>query len=247
MESENFSSDEMSKASNDPMGQAMLDYFNGIRGKELLIASSVEEEGPMDPAHFFRNEVDLAELEKTALEYCRGKVLDVGAGAGCHTLILQSRGFDVQPIEISSAAVKTMQARGIGNARQIDFYDLGNEKYDTILLLMNGFGITESLNGLEKFFIKAMTLLNPGGQIIADSADIIYAYQEEDESVYLNLNSAYYGEVNYTVKYDGATASFPWLFVDYFTVNDLANKVGLQFELLEEGDYYNYLCRLKME
>jgi len=94
---------------------------------------------------------------------------------------------------------------------------------------------------------KAKSLLRAGGQIIADSADIIYAYKDEEDAVYINLNDAYYGEIVYTVRYDGETSSFPWLFVDYFTVNDIAKKVGLNFELLEEGNYYNYLCRLSID
>ncbi len=227
------------------MGQAILEYYHGERDKELFIGSSVEDEGPMDAAHFFRSEKKLPELEKIALDNCVDKVLDVGAGAGCHSLILQERGFEVYPIELSSGAYETMQLRKIQNARLIDFFDLEQENYDTILFLMNGFGIAETLEGLEKLLLKAKKLLKPGGQIIADSADIIYAYQDDENAVWLNLNSAYYGEVNYTVRYGEKTKSFPWLFVDYFTVNDIANKVGLQFELLAEGEFYNYLCRLK--
>lgn len=238
---------EQANNSVDPLGRAMLDYFNGVRDKELLVSSSVELEGPMEPGHFFRSEEKLPLLEKIALENCRGKVLDVGAGAGCHTFILQSQGLEVHPIELSAYSYETMRLREIANARLIDFYDLENEEYDTILFLMNGFGIGGTLEGLEKLLLKAKSLLRAGGQIIADSADIIYAYRDEENAVYLNLNDSYYGEITYTVRYDGETSSFPWLFVDYFMVNDIANKVGLNFELLKEGDYYNYLCRLSID
>jgi len=231
----------------DPLGRAMLDYFNGVRDRELLVSSSVELEGPMEPGHFFRTAENLPPLEKIALEYCRGKVLDVGAGAGCHSAILQNQGLEVHPIELSEYSYETMRLREIKNARLINFFELENESYDTILFLMNGFGIGETLEGLEKLLLKSKSLLRPGGQIIADSADIIYAYMDEENAVYINLNDDYYGEITYTVRYDGETSSFPWLFVDYFMVNDLANKIGLNFELLKEGDYYNYLCRLSID
>lgn len=229
------------------MGRAIWDYHKGVRNKELLIESTVEAEGPMDAAHFFRTEKHLPVLEQTALEYCRGKVLDVGAGAGCHSLILHHRGLEVHPIERSKYSFETMRERSVPNARKLDFFELHNETYDTILLLMNGFGIAGTISGLERLLSKAKSLLRPDGQIIADSADIIYAYQDEENAVYLNLNAAYYGEVTYKVSYDGEQTSFPWLFVDYFMANEIAKKVGLNFELLEEGDYYNYLCRLSAD
>ena len=137
----------------------------------------------------------MPELEVLALQQCRGSVLDVGAGAGCHALALQRRGLQVTALDISEGAVEAMQRQGVRQVLRQDIFQLKGAAYDTLLMLMNGIGIAGTLEGLERFLEHAKTLLRPGGQILLESSDILYMYEEEDGSVMLDRNAGYYGEV----------------------------------------------------
>src|SRR5690606_32243831 len=159
------------------------------------------------------------------LALCKGTVLDVGAGSGCHSLILQDKKIPIKAIDTSKGAVQVMIERGIG-AQQLDFYKVA-EKYDTLLFLMNGVGIAGTLSELPKFLNHTKSLLNPNGQILLDSSDIAYMFEEEDGSKWMDLNSSYYGEVIYQMEYkSNCTPKFNWLFVDYQKLAATAKKCG---------------------
>jgi len=181
----------------DIIGRALLDYSSGKKNVRLQVFSDISEPDEIRVKHFYRTWDEMPGIEKKALDLCRGKVLDVGAAAGCHSLVLQQRNMKVSAIDISAGAVQVMKNRGIEHVRQQDFFTLDNEKYDTLLLLMNGIGICEKLEKLNSFFSQARVLLNLGGQVLLDSSDILFMFEEDDGSVMLNLNSSYYGEVKY--------------------------------------------------
>lgn len=233
---------------NDPIGTAVLDYMAGAEDAEVTVESNLTEEDVIPVYYLFRTEEEMPELEQQALGACRGTVLDVGAGAGCHTLALQQRGVDVTALDVSAGAVEAMRRQGIRQILHQDVYKLEGARYDTLLMLMNGIGIAGSLAGLDRFLEHAKTLLNPGGQILLESADILYMYEEEDGSVMLDLNAGYYGEVKYNMKYkDQESGWFDWLFIDPAILEDYALRHGYTFEVLQEGDAGNYLARLELE
>ncbi|MBQ2132297.1 MAG: methyltransferase domain-containing protein, partial [Prevotella sp.] len=112
------------KMNADPMGNAIADYWkNGTVGR-LSVFSPMFEEDEIPVKTLFREEDEMPEIERKALEMAKGKTLDVGAGAGCHSLILQKRGFDVTAIDISPLSVEPMRARGVKKAFEQDFYAL---------------------------------------------------------------------------------------------------------------------------
>ncbi len=237
----------MKEQKNDPLGEAILDYFNGIHEAEIIVHCSISEDDVIPVAHLFRTIENLSELEKTAVENCRGKILDIGAGAGSHTLILQDSGADVSAIDISGGAVSVMKKRGVKSARKINLFDLHNEKYDTLLMLMNGIGIAGNIDGLNSFLEFAKTLLNDYGQLIVDSSDIQYMFSEEDGSLWIDLNARYYGEVNYQMEYKNKKGSnFDWLYIDFSTLKEHASENGFDAELLFE-DEENFLARLSIK
>ncbi|SNR33076.1 class I SAM-dependent methyltransferase [Hymenobacter mucosus] len=236
--------------SSDPLGQALQDYQRGHHSATITVHSNVADEEPLPAAYFFRSLWEMPELERTALDECRGRVLDLGAGAGCHSLELQSRGFQVKAVDISAGAVQVMQERGVQEVACHDIFEdaLGAEKYDTLLLLMNGIGLAGTLEGLERFLAHARTLLAPGGQILATSSDISYLYEDEDGSLLFDLNGPYYGEVEYTMQYgqqEGHT--FHWIFADASILQDYAEAAGYQVEFLGEDDQQQYLVRLTVQ
>ncbi|WP_266205804.1 class I SAM-dependent methyltransferase [Pontibacter kalidii] len=233
---------------NDPIGTAVLDYMAGAEDAEVIVESSLTEDDAIPVYYLFRKEEEMPEMELQALDGCRGSVLDVGAGAGCHALALQQRGIEVTALDVSAGAVEAMQRQGVKQVLQKDVFKLKGARYDTLLMLMNGIGIAGTLAGLERFLEHAKTLLHPGGQILLESADILYMYEEEDGSVMLDLNAGYYGEVKYNMKYkDQESGWFNWLFIDASILEDYAQQHGYTCEVLLQGEAGNYLARLVLE
>ena len=232
----------------DILGKALLAYHHGHPDAALTVHCNVADDEPLPAAYFFRSLLQMPELERLALDESRGRVLDLGAGAGCHSLELQSRGFDVKAVDVSAGAVQVMTERGVRTVARHDLFDplpATELPYDTILLLMNGLGLAGTLEGLDKFLVHARTLLGPGGQILATSSDVRYLYEDEDGALMLNLNGPYYGEVEYSLSFAGQQgASFPWLFVDAALLNDAAETAGYTAEFLGEDDDEQYLVRL---
>jgi len=233
----------------DILGQALLDYHHGKHKATVTVHCSAADDEPLPASYFFRTLLQMPELERLALDEARGRVLDLGAGAGCHSLELQTRGFDfVKAVDVSAGAAQVMTERGVQVVARHDLFaplPATELPYDTILLLMNGLGLTGSLDGLDKFLAHARTLLAPGGQILATSSDVRYLYEDEDGALLLNLNGPYYGEVEYTLSYQGKSGEpFPWLFVDAALLNDAAQTAGYTAEFLSEDENDQYLVRL---
>ncbi len=224
---------------------AFHDYLAGNTRENLKVKVDIGGNEKLPVAYFFREFEQMPFWEQMVLNQCKGRVLDVGAGAGSHALYLQGKGFNVTAIDISIGAVNCMKQRGIKDARLQDFFSLDDEKFDTILFLMNGTGMARSLHGLTYLLTKAASLLAPGGSVYLESTDILYMYEDEDGSVMINLAGNYYGEINYQVSYKKLSGEpFPWLFVDFDNLSHVAHEVGLDSELFFQGDTHNYVARL---
>ncbi len=234
----------------DIFGLAFRDFLDGqsdgvINVQTRLSGFTEQEELPV--SYFFRNVVDMPEWERIALDACRGSVLDVGAGAGAHALELQKRGHEVCAIDISPGAVEAMKKRGVKQAKGVSFLEFTEEKFDTLLFLMNGIGMATNLQGLKKLFLHAGNLLTPGGKILLESTDIMYMYREEDGSVLLPMGDKYYGEVEYKLSYKNYYSKpFPWLFADIDNLCSIAGECGFISDILYQGETDNYLVELTL-
>lgn len=229
----------------DLFGQAILDFQTNNTPEDLVTETNISEADEMSVGYLFRHYNDMPKLEKKALQLAKGKILDVGCGAGSHSLYLQEKGFDVTAIDISPKAIKACQLRGLKNARVQNVLAIETEKFDTILLLMNGTGIFGTLAETSLHLQKLKSLLNPNGQILLDSSDIIYMFDEDEDGAYLVPTQGYYGELTFTISYKGQTEdTFPWLYLDYNTLQNAAHANGLECELVMEGKHYDYLAKL---
>lgn len=232
----------------DLFGKAILDYQTGNNPQDLITETSISEADEMSVAYLFRGFDEMPKLEQKALELSFGKILDVGCGAGSHSLYLQDKGFDVWSIDVSPNAIKACELRGLKKAKVQDVMTLTNEKFDTLLLLMNGAGMCGRLKNISKFLNHLKSLLTEKGQILVDSSDIIYMFDEdEDGSKWIPGDLDYYGEVEFTVSYKGETEKpFDWMYIDYNTLQNAAIANGLACELVMEGEHFDYLAKLSI-
>lgn len=230
----------------DLFGKAILDYQTNTSPENIITSTSISEEDEMEVAYLFRSFAEMPTLEQKALQLTKGRTLEVGCGAGSHGLYLQNeRNIDVHSIDISENAIAACTLRGLKKTEVIDVLNIENEKYDTILLLMNGTGIFETLERTSIYVQKLKSLLNPNGQILIDSSDIIYMFDEDEDGGKWIPSETYYGELTFTLQYKNETeAPFPWLYMDYNTLQNAAIANGLQCQLVLEGDHFDYLAQL---
>ena len=228
----------------DLFGKALLDYQNGQYTEDIKTSTHISDEDVLPLPYLFRAHKEMPKLEQTALKLAKGRVLDVGCGSGSHSLYLQKKGLEVKAIDISGGAIEVCKQRGILNAEVLNILDETNT-FDTMLLLMNGTGIFQELTQVSKYLSHLKTLLEPGGQILIDSSDIKYMYEDEDGGYWMNMNAGYYGELDYFLSYKNEKEdAFKWLYLDFETLKLACESVGLKCELVAEGAHFDYLARL---
>lgn len=231
----------------DPMGQAIHDYYHTGKAAKLRVMSSMFYEDEIPVATLFRSFEEMPPQEQEAIRLCRGRVLDVGAGSGCHSLVLMERGYDVVAMDISQLSVDVMKERGV-DAVNVNFFD-GTyvEKFDTLLFAMNGVGIVGKVENLGNFFRSARRLLASGGQLLLDSSDISYVFMDDDGSFDVDLAAGYYGEIDYSMRYKNIKGEpFDWLYIDFETLSMYAEEHGFKCEKCIDGEHYDYLARLTL-
>ncbi len=226
----------------DVLGQAVYDYHKGLRESKLWIYNKYGPREEMPKDVYFREEGNMPDLEWLAIERCNGKVLDIGAGAGSHALILQQRGIDVTALDISPLLVSVMDSRTVEKVVHANIFEYNTGGFDTLLLLMNGIGLAGSIEKLKTLLLHFKTLLKPNGQILFDSSDVAYLYKDHPPSGH------YYGEIAYQYAYKKVRSEwFNWLYVDEHTMASLASECGFDMEVLLEDEFGQYLARLTMK
>lgn len=231
----------------DIFGEALLDYQTGNYTEDIITHSSITEDDEMPLPYLFRLYAEIPKIEQIALKNAKGKILDLGAGSGSHSLYLQTKNKDVTAFDISKGAIETCKLRGVEKTIEGDIWKLKDQKFDTILALMNGSGICGKLNNLAPFLNQLKSNLNKNGQILIDSSDIIYMFEDENGEHWMDSSIDYYGEVTFQMSYKNKkTLPFNWLYVDYNTLQRCAQFNGFDCELLAEGEHYDYLAKLTL-
>ncbi len=229
----------------DPIGNAIWDYHTNNNPQDIIVESDLVEDDFLPIDHLLRSYEDFPILEATAMQHCKGKILDIGAAAGPHAKYLIEKGFDVTTLEVSPLAYRYLQ-EVIPQATHYStpILDFNNGSYDTILLLMNGIGLAGTLNEVIPFFEHVSSLLAPGGSILCDSTDVQNIFEDDDGALWVDLNANYYGEFKFNMKYkDSESGWFNWIYLDIEKMEMLANDVGLSLTLLQE-DENSFLVQL---
>lgn len=232
-----------------PFGRALSAYVSGNTSAFIMLHTSLGEYDSLPVSLFFRERDQFLPFEAAAMEHCRGRVLDAGAGTGVHALELQRRGHDVTAIDIVPEAVDIMRDRGVHDAREADMLSLGAEdRFDTILMMMNGTGPLGTLDGLDRFFDLAPRLLRPGGRVVMDSS----AVEPQDPPVgappadWPDEPSAYVGESWIRVEYGGERGTpFRELYVDHATLEAHARRARWRCSLVFHDEYGTYTAVLR--
>ena len=232
----------------DLMGKAIWDFYYDNEPEDLETETSISERDELPVAYLFRSFEEMNKIEKKALNLSVGKVLDVGAGAGSHSLYLQNkRNLDVAALDISPKSIEICKARGVKNAVCEDFLKFSNDKFDTILLLMNGTGIFQSLKNLDQYLQKLKNLISENGQILLDSTDILYMYDQDDDGGVLVPATGYYGELDYYIHYKGESElPMKWLYLDFNTLKNAAIANGFKIQKIKQLDD-SYLAKLTVK
>ena len=232
----------------DLFGKALLDYYKKKGANKIITWTSLTEEDPILLSYFFRSFDEMPKLEQKALKLSKGKVLDVGCGAGSHSLYLQNKmKLEVFGIDRSPGAIATANARGFKNTIEQSIFNYKEEKFDTILLLMNGPGICGKLKNLRGLLMHLASLLDYGGQILLDSSNLIYLFDQTESGERVVPASNYYGELEYGISYDNKTITFPWLDVDIENLKQVASEAGLITHIIMRGENWDYLALLVKE
>ena len=232
----------LNQPTQDIFGLAVESYFKTKDKTPIKVHHEdfFDDEIPVD--YLFRSYSEMPELEQKALDLCQGSVLDIGCCAGSHSLELQSRGHLVKPIDISAKCIDVCKSRGLNSAEHSDFFELKSQTYDTLLLLMNGIGIAESIKNLPEFFNKLKSLMHQHSQVILDSSDLIFLYEDEKPST-----DHYYGEMTFTTSYKNQISEpFSWLYLDFEYLKKEARKENLKCSLLFQDEHYGFLAKLEL-
>ena len=228
----------------DLFGKALLDYQNGNYSEDIITSTNISDEDTLPLPYLFRSYSEMPKLEQKALQLSKGKILDVGCGSGSHALWLQDNGKNVKAIDSSEGAIEVANKRGINHTELKPLLE-ETQTFDTILLLMNGTGIFQELTQVATYLKHLKSLLNSGGQILIDSSDITYMYEDEDGGLWLDINQGYPGELDYYLSYKGEKeVPMKWLYLDFETLKTACLTVGLKCEKVMDGAHFDYLAKL---
>ncbi len=205
----------------DAYGRQMYDYLRGKRDAPEIVERDDGFLGVSAGAkHYFAEYKDWHSREKKAVQYVRGKVLDVGCGAGRVSLYLQKGGFDALGIDVSPLAIRVSTKRGLKNARVIPITKISSKlgKFGTVIMFGNNFGLFGNPNRAKRLLKRFHRLTTENARIIAESLDP-YKTNDEDHLGYHRFNKRrgrMPGQVRIRVRY--RKYATPWF--DYLLVSE---------------------------
>jgi SAM-dependent methyltransferase len=234
-----------------PLAVALRAYQEGRAGAKLVVRTDLGTEEEWPASLFFRTPDEFTSLEREAIRRCGRRVIDVGAGAGPHSLALQREGHQVLAVESLPEIAALLAERGVERVTLRTLDDIPAQSADTVLMLMNGLGLAGTLEGLQPLLTSAGRLLAPGGRIIADSTDPRHFLEMDDDEPAFGQDGRYGGEVQFQIEFDGEKgAPFPFVYVDAPTLSTHASRAGLTLSAsipFQNGTYLAILERSDLD
>ena len=229
-----------------PFSRALVDFYSGNLDAAFTIRRDDGFEQQVFAAPFFNVE-HYPPLEIRAMGECYGNILDIGSATGRHSLELLRRGFKVTSLDILPEMEAIMKSRGLTDVVIADVFRFFGPRYDTLLMLMNGIGMTGSIDGLTRFLQLAHDLTVPGGQIVCDSIDVSVTTDPQHLAYRKNnlASGRLAGQQSFVMVYHGEdSVRFDWLHIDFQSFSDLCDSTDWNATLLEVEDDGHYLCKL---
>ena len=242
-----FAGPRMDPAAMEPFGRALRAYLAGDAGAELIVRRDDGKASAVPVAVFFRDESGFTELERSATALCRGRVLDIGAGAGSHSIALQRRGHPVTALDISPEAVAVARQQGVTTLHCVDVFAFTGGPFDTLLMMGHGIGMVETIDGLRRFLAHAPALLAADGQLLLDSLDVRVTDDAENLAYHAANRAAgrYIGEIRMRFEFQDRPGPYcGWLQADAETLRAHAERAGWQCEVVQRAEHGDYLARL---
>jgi SAM-dependent methyltransferase len=226
-------------SSPDIIGDALKSFHYHKDSTPLIVNTNYGDAEEMLPQSLYREKDAIPDYEWVMVDQARGKTLDIGAGCGSHSLLLQEKVLEVVAVEISSGAAEIARLRGVINIKNEDFKNYQHEKFDTITMVMNGIGVVGSLKGFTDSLQKFKTMLNPGGQLLFDTTDISYLGRK-------TTSSEYFGEVSFQFEYKGSKGAwFNWLYLDITTLRSVCNSHGWKMQIIYQDEEDHFVMKLQ--
>lgn len=227
----------------DAYGEQLWSYFKTGEPRNEIIErdDGLLSLGQFGGKLYFSEYKDWQPIEKEAMKYARGRVLDVGCGAGRHSLHLQAKGLDVTGIDNSPLAIKICRERGLKKARVMAFKDVGqfkSDSFDTVIMMGNNFGLFGSFKLAQTLLKKLHRLTSPDALIIAMTRDP-YATKDPAHAAYHKLNrkrGRMGGQLRIRVRFKGAIGSwFDYLLVSKDELKTILKNTGWRVERYLDG------------
>ena len=239
----------------DAYGRQLWGYFKtGEPGNEIIERDDgLISRGQYGGKLYFSEYKDWQKIEKEAMKSVRGRVLDIGCGAGRHSLYLQGKGFDITGIDNSPLAIKICRQRGLKKAKVLGIEEVGKFKpdsFDTVIMMGNNFGLFGSFRLAQSLLKKLHRVTSPDALIIAMTRDP-YTTTDPAHSAYHKLNrkrGRMSGQLRIRVRYKNVIGNwFDYLLVSKDELREILNGTGWGIERFIDGNEGQYIMLLRKE
>jgi len=232
----------------DIFGKALYGYWKDNRKTPYIVRRDDDYTDESSLKIYFPKK--FYSTEKAVAHFAKGKILDVGCGAGRHTLYYQDRGHDITGIDNSPLAIKVCKERGCKKAKVMDIFHpkFSPRSFDTILLFGHNIGIGGTLTGTKRLLSSLKKLIKSDGVLLLTSLDVTKPgpkihkdYQKKNRTA-----GRYVGEVKIRVEYKDQVGDwFQWIHIEPKMLKKLAKETGWEIVKLHETSSGEYSAVLK--